>query len=434
MTDVEKTNDDPNKKQTRSQETPVESSTGGTLAKSHGESFTSFSHNTLAVSEFSIEDTARGVSVTAQGVKPAKDSSKPNETSTPDSLDRFSAKANEIMEVAGTLKVPTADQIAIGGRVYDRSDVIAQGPTPNRVDDRGVQIQPRQLTEVQKAAEATRLAAQDMAHLKALNEQIRKKGDMVQYLGNVSDGFKQKMDEWWKTVPDSYKNLMKEKGIHVVVAEYTTQVYPNANNILARGHHGDSIATTGGAFVPEIHSVLMVDKPVQSSVMQKSDQIRQNQGAMKLGLTQSEVSRKAWHELGHALDYDAFSHISRSPEYKKAFDAGIMRMNAKLIKDLPENKGSTDSSPNPDYQVRDAKNFDYYLSREAHPARGHEEDKPHEEMLAELFSRAHYQKDLRPSDIRMLVVFKEVVDLLRAKHIMPLESEPTTPVKDSNQF
>ncbi|MDZ4836348.1 MAG: hypothetical protein SGJ27_21415 [Candidatus Melainabacteria bacterium] len=398
MTDVEKSNDDVNKKPPDAPKPPIESSTGGELAKPYQENFTSFSsEKALGFSSFMIEDAQSGVSISAQGTKPIDSSNVLEALPSPnmDTENTFASKANEILEAAGTFKIPTEDQIAIGKNVYNKTDVMTQAGQTGK-----------NRTVLDGSSELLKgFSKEELNHLKTLKEKIAK-SDEVHYFGNVSSDYKKHMDHWWKTVPESTKQMMKAHKIHVVVAENTNQIYPNADKMLARGHGQDSIATTGGMYSPHIGAVVMVENTAASPNMQKSNEIAKQVGTEKHGLTQWEVVRKAWHELGHALDYEAANHLARSPEFNNAFNAGLARLTP-----------------------LDRKNWTYFVSSKPVEGNSHLNDGPNEELLADMFILANVPTDKgypKPydSEFRMFTVFKEVADLMKAKQLIPKE-DPT---------
>jgi len=313
VADVHKPSDDTNKARAR-ENSLVDKPLDGKPAKSHGDSFTSFSGD--AVSQFAVEDHDKNISVTAHGVK--------------------------------------------------------------------------QIDDVNQ-------------HLKELKEKVQK-GPPVQYMGNVSQGYREKIEKWWSTVPEPYKKLMERSKIHIVVVEDARQIYKDADKIPARGHHGDSLATTGGMFSPALDSVVMVEKNLETAGAKKAGEKWSAGGLTMHGHTEWEVVKKAWHELGHAFDHVTLKHLAHSKEFADAYQLGLNRLT-----DL------------------DKRNWDYFLSKEQSPAKGHEMDKPHEEMLAEIFALAHVPQDkLFGSELRMLAVFEEVVELMRSKKIMPPANPATS--------
>src|SRR5205085_424737 len=154
------------------------------------------------------------VSITAQKVNSTKEVSKSQSPESiaggPDSLEYFSAKADEIKDAAGTFKIPTDDQIAIGNTIYNKSDVIAQaGIAGSRTaDDRGGHVRSRVEAHGAPTSKSDHTfdgySPAEVKHFKELKSQLEK-GPTVQYLGKVSDSFKSHIEQWWSTVPETYK-------------------------------------------------------------------------------------------------------------------------------------------------------------------------------------------------------------------------------------
>lgn len=142
----------------------------------------------------------------------------------------------------------------------------------------------------------------------------------------VSAAFKEKIKEWWHSVPEHIRKTAVDAGVKIEVVHDAKQVMPNADKVQARGHApGENYAMQPGFVLPKTNAVVLVEHRAETPGERAAREKQEAQGVQSYGLPAFEKGI-AWHELGHALDRAALHHISQSAEFNRAFEDDVSRI------------------------------------------------------------------------------------------------------------
>jgi hypothetical protein len=154
-----------------------------------------------------------------------------------------------------------------------------------------------------------------------LPEKTAEQVKQVEFKSGVSFDFKQSAKEWMQSLPADIVQKTNDAGIRIIFADNAKQVVPNADQMPARGHsNGETIAMQPGFYYPPLKAVVMVQHhdATPGEVRTRASNDAHGVSDFSFG---SFNTRKAWHELGHALDYAALKHFTQSSkQFVDAYD------------------------------------------------------------------------------------------------------------------
>jgi hypothetical protein len=248
----------------------------------------------------------------------------------------------------------------------------------------------RNKPSVQHAREAG-LIAENTANTKgdtsARNIQIDEKVG-----AGVSPSFKKGVEEWAHgKIPADVQQIMHDHHIGITIYENPSQMPKEMREMQARRHAaGEKYSNLKMFYDPSSHSLVFIENPDP-----KPNSRPQQEGAGANTTYQVGPDREtAFHELGHALDYQFLNHLSQSKEFDDAFKLDNGKLTPMQIK-----------------------NLGYYHDADTSVPKAQQEMAAKEECMAQLFAALMTPKQMRSVDSqRLMDAYPDVVNAMR-KHM-----------------
>jgi hypothetical protein len=211
----------------------------------------------------------------------------------------------------------------------------------------------------------------------------------------VSPQFKKGVDEWvHEKIPANIQQIMHDHHIGITIYENPSQMPKAAREMQARRHaSGEKYSNLKMFYDPSSHSLVFVENPDP-----KPNSKPQQEGAGANTTYQVGPDREtAFHELGHALDYQFLNHISQSKEFDDAFKLDNGKLTPLQIK-----------------------NLGYYHDADSSVPKAQQEMAAKEECMAQLFAALITPERMRSIDSqRLMDAYPDVVKAMR-KHMQGL--------------
>jgi len=202
----------------------------------------------------------------------------------------------------------------------------------------------------------------------------------------VSKPFKTSTEEWvHNKIPRHIQQLMHDHDIGITIYANANQVPKNIREQHARRHPADeNYGNLNMFYDPSSHSLIFIENP--DKLQGKQQQTGETVQNFQFGPNEET----AFHELGHAMDYQVLNLLSHSKEFDDAFRTDRDKLTA-----------------------AEKQSVSYFVKTDLTQPKRHQDDGAKEELLAQIFAALNTPPYKRGTDSRrVLSLFDDVVKVI----------------------